>query len=115
VCVAERQAGENAFAVDDAFYAVAIYGIFLPRRWNLASELKAVAYLKRYNKKDLKPSRVEILRREDGLATVVYLFRRSAEITRRDQSVEFVAQLDRLFVEQFFDVNEMRLMGELEL
>jgi hypothetical protein len=48
-------------------------------------------------------------------ATVVYLFRRSEEITRKDQSVEFVAQMDRLFLEQFFSVNEMWLMGKLEL
>jgi hypothetical protein len=37
------------------------------------------------------------------------------EITRKDQSVEFVAQMDRLFLEQFFSVNEMWLMGKLEL
>jgi hypothetical protein len=58
---------------------------------------------------------VEILRGERGLATVVYLFRRSAEITRKDQSVEFVAQIDRLFLEQFFNVWEMRVMGKLEI
>jgi hypothetical protein len=58
---------------------------------------------------------VKILRREDGLATVTYLFRRSVEITKRDQRVEFVAQLDRLFLAQFFSVEEMSLMGKLEL
>lgn len=77
--------------------------------------MKGVAYLKRCRKKDLKPSRVEILRGENGWATVVYFFRRSVEITRKDQSVEFVAQIDRLFLEQFFNVEEMRLRGELEL
>jgi len=49
------------------------------------------------------------------LATVVYLFRRSVEITRKDQRVEFVAQLDRLFLAQFFIVEEMSLGGKLEL
>jgi len=107
VRAAEVKAGQTAPAVDPAFYAVVVYGIPLPRRWNLANELKGIAYLRRYQKKDLKPSRVEILRGEDGLGTVVYLFRRSVEITRRDQSVEFVAQIDRLFLEQFFDVKEM--------
>ena len=91
VRAAELKAGETAPAVDDAYYAIVVYAIPLPRRWNLASELKSVAYLKRYRKKDLKPWRVEILRGDDGLATVVYLFRRSVEITRMDQSVEFVA------------------------
>jgi hypothetical protein len=113
--VAERKAGETAPAVDDAYYAVVIYGIPLPRRWNLASELKSVAYLKRDGKKDLKPSRVQVLRGEAGLATVVYLFRRSAEISKRDGSIEFGAQIDRLFVEQVFNLQEMQVMGELEL
>jgi hypothetical protein len=113
---AERKLGESApDGNDDAYYAVVVYGIPLPRRWNLAHELKSVAYLRRYRKKDLKPSRVEILRGDNGLATVTYLFRRSVEITRKDGSVEFVAQLDRLFLEQFFNTEDMRLVGELEL
>jgi hypothetical protein len=115
VRAAEQKARETAPAVNDAYYAVVVYGIPLPTRWNLAAELKSVAYLKRGGKKDLKPARVEIQRREKGLATVVYLFRRSAEITRKDQRVEFVAQLDRLFLAQFFNVEEMWLMGKLEL
>jgi hypothetical protein len=115
VRAAERKAGETAPALDDAYYAIAVYGIPVPRRWNLSNELKGIAYLKRYKKKDLKPSRVQILRGEDGLATVVYLFRRSVEIGRKDGSVEFVAQIDRLFLEQYFNVAEMQLMGELEL
>ena len=115
VRAAEQKAGETAPAVSDQYYAVVVYGIPLPRRWNLARELKGIAYLRRYRKKDLKPSRVEILRGEDGLATLVYLFRRSVEITRREQSVEFVAQIDRLFLEQFFDVKQMWFMGQLEL
>jgi len=115
VRAAELRAGESAPTVDDACYAVVVYGISLPHRWNLGSELKGVAYLKRYGKKDLKPSRVEILRGDGDLATVVYLFRRSVEITRKDRNIEFVAQIDRLFLEQFFNVNEMWLMGKLEL
>jgi len=115
VRAAELRAGETAPATGDAYYAVVVYGIPLPSRWNLARELKTVAYLKRYRKKDLRPSRVEILRGVDGLATVVYLFRRSVEITRKDQRVEFVAQIDRLFLEQFFKVEEMSLLGKLEL
>ena len=81
-------AGETAPGVSDAYYAVVVYGIPLSRHWNQANELKDMAYLNRNQKKNLKPSRVEILRGEDDdLATVVYLFRRSVEITRKDQSV----------------------------
>jgi hypothetical protein len=115
VRAAEQKAGETAPAVSDQYYAVVVYGIPLPRRWNLAAELKCVAYLRRYKKKDLKPSRVEIVRTDDNMATVVYLFRRSAEIARKDQNVEFVAQLDRLVVEQYFFLEQMRFMGALEL
>ena len=115
VRAAELKTGETAPAVPDAYYGIVVYRIPLPSRWNLANELKSVAYLKRYKKKDLKPTRVEILRQDDGLATVVYLFRRSVEITKKDRNVEFVAQLDRLFLEQFFNVEEMSLRGDIEL
>jgi hypothetical protein len=115
VRAAERKSGVAAPAVDDAYYAVVVYGIAVPCRWNLARELKSVASLKRYRKKDLKPSRVEILREDGGLGTVVYLFRRSVEITRKDRSVEFVAQIDRLFLEQFFNIEEMSLTGKSEI
>jgi len=108
VRAAERIAEEPGPAADDAYYAIVVFGIPVPHRWNLAGEFKTVASLKRDRKKDLKPSRVEILRGEAGLATVVYLFPRSVEITRKDRRVEFVAQIDRLFLAQFFEVEEMR-------
>jgi hypothetical protein len=114
VRAAEQKAGETALAVEDAYYAIVVYGIPVPHRWNLANELKDIAYLRRYKKKDLKPSRVQIVRDDTGRATVVYLFRRSVEITGRDQ-VEFVAQIDRLFLEQLFSVPDMWLMGRPEL
>jgi hypothetical protein len=114
VRAAERIAGETAPPVGEAYYGIVVYNIPLPRRWNLASELKSVAYLRREQQKDLKPSHVQIIRGQDGLATVVYLFRRSVEITARDH-VQFVAQLDRLVVEQFFNAAEMRIQGALEL
>jgi hypothetical protein len=115
VRAAEGKVGETVPAADDAYYAIVVYAIPLPKRWNLANELKSVACLRRDGKKDLKPSRVEILRLDGDLATVVYLFRRAVEITRKDHTVEFVAQLDRLFVEQPFDVAEMMIMGRMEL
>jgi len=117
VRAAEAKAGETAPPVDPAYYAVVVYNIPLPHRWNLANELKGIAYLQRNRKKDLKPSRVEIIRADDDddRATVVYLFRRSVEITRKDQGVEFIAQLGRLFVWQHFNLEEMRFMDRLVL
>ena len=113
---AEQKTGETGVpTVDREHYAIVVYDIPTPKRWNLANELKGVAFLKRDKKKDLKPSRVEILRKADGTATVVYLFPRSVEITARDGRLEFVAQIGRLFVSQFFYTGEMQLQGKLEL
>ena len=70
----------------------------------------------REKKRDFKPSRVQILRQSDGNATVVYFFPRSAEITRKDRTVTFVAQIGRLFVTQYFSIDDMLLQGRgLEL
>jgi hypothetical protein len=116
VRAAEQKAGETDVPnVDDAHYAIVVYDIFTPKRWNLANELKGIAFLKRDNKKDLKPSSVEILRQDDGTATIVYLFPRTAEITRKDGRLLFVAQIGRLFVSQFFYTEQMQLQGQLEL
>ena len=71
--------------------------------------------MKREHKRDFKPSRVEIVRHEDGKATITYLFSRSEEITRKDRSIIFVTQIDRLFVTQFFYPGTMEIQGQLEL
>jgi hypothetical protein len=97
------------------YYAIAVYDIAPPFRWNLANELKDIAFLKRDKKKDLKPSRVEIERHDDGLMTVVYLFPRSAEITMKDSNVRFVCQIGRMYISQFFFPGEMEFQGKPEL
>jgi hypothetical protein len=116
VRAAEEKTGETGAPIlDSAHYAIAVYDIAAPSRWNLESELKGIAYLKRNKKKDLKPSRVEILRQVDGLSTVVYFFPRSVEITKKDGWITFGAQIGRLFVTQAFSAEEMQLQGQLEL
>lgn len=113
---AEQKAGESGVpTVDSDYFAIAVYDIPTPDRWNLARELKGIAFLKRDKKKDLKPARVEILRGAEGRATVVYLFPRSQEISKKDGNIEFVAQIGRLFVGQFFNTEEMQFHGRLEL
>ena len=88
-----------------------------PGEWNLARQLKGVATLKRGKKKDLKPSRVRIVRQDqdDENATLVYLFRRTTEITRKDGPVLFVAQVGRLVVSQYFFTEDMQIRGEPQL
>jgi len=116
VRAAEQKTGETGAPIlDSSHYAIAVYDIAAPSRWNLANELKDIAFLRRTKKKDLKPSRVEILRQTDGLATIVYFFPRTVEITRKDGWITFGAQIGRLFVTQAFSVEQMQLQGKLEL
>lgn len=99
----------------DDYYAIAVHDLRPPFRWNLAKELRGIAFLKRDNKKDMKPARVLVVPRANGLATLVYLFPRSVEITKKDRSLAFVAQIGRLFISVNFSPEDMRLDGELEL
>ncbi len=74
--------------------------------------------MKRDNKRDGEAAvdLVEgIQRQPGGNANITYLFSRSEEISRRDPRVLFVAQIDRLFVSQFFYPPTMLMAGQLEL
>ena len=104
--------------VADDFYAIAVYGI---PRGTIAGdskerqdELKKLAVLKREGKKDVKPTRVDILLRESG-PLVVYLFSKSAEFNWRDHRITFEAQISRLKFSQAFSTDDMTFHGKLEL
>jgi hypothetical protein len=116
VRAAESKIGEAGLpgGLDD-YYAIAVYNVHRPSGWNLANQLKGIAFLKRYKKKDLKPARVMILPKADGLVTALYLFPRSAEITKKDLSIGFAAQIGRLFVSVTFLPEDMQLQGERQL
>ena len=116
VRAAEQKVGETGVpSVDSDHYAIVVYDILTPKRYNLARELRGVAFLKRDNKKDLKPSHVDILRQDNGTATIVYLFPPRAEITKKDMRLLFTPQIRRLFVSQFFYTDQMLIQGQLEL
>lgn len=117
VRIAEQKAGETlAPVINSDDYAIAVYDIPAPRQGNLAGLLKGAAFLRRYQKKDMKPSHVEILRHDDdATATIIYLFPRRVEITKRDGGIEFAAQIGRLWVSQYFYTGEMQLRGEPQL
>jgi hypothetical protein len=116
---AEVLAGEaGAPDWDGDYYAIAIYdipGIPQSEQKSLAGELKQTASLKRAGMKDLKPVRVTIDQLGNGRARILYLFSRSAELTKDDPHVEFVAQIGRLCATQFFDLGQMQFLGKLEL
>ena len=111
-----RDAG--APTLDEDHYAIAVFGI--PRSnvvddsKKTAEALKKQAFLKLEGKRDLKPSSVEILLREDGLV-VVYLFPKSDEITWRDHRIDFTAQVAKLKFLQSFSTDDMVFHGKLEL
>ncbi len=115
VRTAEEKLGQNPTARYTDWYVITVYDVQLPTSHWGADKLKKLAYLRRAGKKDFKPSRAEVVRNDDGTATVSYLFSRSEEITRRDKTVIFAAQLDRLFVVQFFYPGQMLMRDELEL
>jgi hypothetical protein len=117
VRIAEQKVGETtAPTLNGDDYAIAVYDMPTPKQGNLAGLLKGSAFLRRYQKKDMKPSRVEILRHEDGeTATILYMFPRSVEIGKRDGGIEFDAQIGRLWVSQYFYTGEMQLRGEPQL
>jgi hypothetical protein len=104
--------------VADDFYAIAVYGI--PRgaiaddSKQTQDELKRLAVLKRDGKKDLKPTRVDILLRDSG-PLVVYFFSKSAELNWRDHGITFEAQVSRLKFSQAFSTDDMTFHGKLEL
>ena len=104
--------------LDGDGYRIAVYGIpgpeFNKDPKQLGDPLKDEAVLKRAGKKDVKPLRVEVFQRADGLA-VVYLFPLSAEISTRDQRVEFDAHIGRIRADHTFDLTQMMFLGKLEL
>ncbi len=113
---AEKKLGDlDAPAADDKYYTIVVYDIPTPKRMNIESELKGVASLKRENKKDIKPAKVIIVRKDETLADVIYQFRRSVEITGKDSYVGFAAQIGRLVLWQVFYPQQMQMKGHLEL
>jgi len=116
VHAAEQKTGEVGVPASiSGYYALAVYDVPPPAHmWNLASQLKQVGFLKHDHKSDLKPARVQILHHENGLLTVFYLFPRSAELSLKDGTVQFAAQIGRLFVSQFFVLADMQFQGKPE-
>jgi hypothetical protein len=108
----------NAPTLDEDHYAIAVYDV--PRNFvadsskSLEDTLKKQASIKRDGKKDIKPSEVRVLQRDDG-PVIVYLFLRSQEITKNDRRLEFDAQIGRLQLVQSFYPDDMTYQDKLEL
>jgi hypothetical protein len=104
--------------LDGDGYQIAVYGIpgpmFKEDPKKLGDPLKNTAALKREGKKDVKPVRVEVFQRQDGLV-VVYLFPLSAEISMKDGQVQFEALIGRISVAHTYNLKDMQFLGKLEL
>lgn len=99
-------------------YLIAVYGVpgadVQGSPDKLGEPLKRHALLRRQGKPDVKPVRVEVFQRDDG-SVIAYLFPKSAGITTEDRSVEFVAQIGRLYAEYSFRLEAMQFQGKLEI
>jgi hypothetical protein len=107
---------------DQNHYAIAIYGVpanmlngdFKP----LADEAKKKTTLSRDGKKDMKPTSVQILRRDDG-PVVLFLFLKPKNakeaISKDDRRVEFDGQIAKLAFTQSFYLEDMTFQGKTEL
>jgi hypothetical protein len=119
VSIAELKSHEVAPpTLDGNGYRVAVYGIPFanlqgdPKK--LGEPLKNLASLKREGKKDVRPLSVEVFQRETDMV-VVYLFPSSAEITKKDQRIQFDAHIGRIVLSQNFELSQMEFQGKLEL
>ncbi len=107
---------------DQNHYAIAIYGV--PANMvngdlkQLADEAKKKTTLSRDGKKDMKPTSVQILRRDDG-PVVVFLFLKPKNakeaISKDDRRVEFDGQIAKLAFTQSFYLEDMTFQGKTEL
>jgi hypothetical protein len=115
---AELKAREtNAPVVDEDKYAIAVYGIpshFTKDPQNSGDRLKGQASIKREGQKDLRPTHVDVIQRDDGLV-IVFLFPRTKEITAQDSRVEFNALIGEYQIAQSFHVDDMVYHGKMEL
>jgi len=103
---------------DESHYAIAVYGIPITMLKSdfksQAEDCKKKSALKRDGKKDIKPSSVQVLRREDG-PVVLFLFPRKDEISGDDRRVEFDAEINHLSLTQSFYLEDMSFQGKTEL
>jgi hypothetical protein len=116
---AELKARETAAPdVDENHYAIAVYGLptrlAKPDAQSLGDHLKGQASIKREGQKELKPTSVQVIQRENDLV-IVFLFPRSKEITAKDTHADFEAQIGPYQSTQSFHLDEMIYQGKTEL
>lgn len=108
----------DAPVIEGEGYKIAVYGVpdasFADNPEKLGQPLKRTAALKREGRQDVRPDKVDVLRKKSGIV-VVYLFPPSAEIIEKDGEVEFAAQIGRVIVNHTFHLSDMKFLGRLAL
>ncbi len=118
VRTAETKAREqDSPEIDSELYAIAIYDVpgLNPNQKTLPRDLQKDAFLKSEGRKDRRPTRVDVLPQDNGLATVVYMFPRADAITVAERRLTFTAILGRLSLAQYFYPDQMQIAGKLQL
>jgi hypothetical protein len=116
---AELKARETgAPDVDENHYAIAVYGIptrlAKPDAQAFGDHLKGQASIKREGQKEIKPTSVQVIQRDNDLV-IVFLFPRTKEITAKDSRADFEAQIGVYQITQSFHIDEMIYQGKTEL
>jgi len=113
-----RNADAAAPMIDGEDYAICVYNVPLSVTGFdmkvLPENLKRVGWLK-FDGREVKPSRVLVRPDGSAVATLVYFFPRSANITSDIKQVEFVALVGRVYLSQFFFPEEMKFQNKLAL
>jgi len=113
---AETKAGEKWPELAGEYYVISISGISAKlNRKGLESELRKTTFLQFDKKKRIKPAQVQVMELDHGLARIVYLFPRSLRVIPGPSEIEFMAQIESLYVAHFFSPREMYFQGKLEL
>ena len=118
VRAAELRAGQSGLPIiDESSYAVAVYGIpssSVDGSLKFLSEaLQKKAALKTTGKKEIKPSRVDIVQ-QAGSTILIYVFPRSGEVADSDV-FKFSAEIGQYFIAQPFAISEMQWQGKPQL
>jgi hypothetical protein len=111
-----RSAEKSAPVIDGEDYAICVYEVPLSVTGFdmkvLPENLKRVGWLKFDDGKEIKASKVLVRAEGSTVATLVYFFPRSANIPTDTKRIEFVAQVGRLYLAQYFFPVEMRFQDK---
>lgn len=114
-----RSADGAAPEIDGEDYAICVYEVPIDvtnlQIKTLPEILKRTGSLKLDDGREIRPLRVLARPYGSGMATLVYFFPRSANITPDIKRVEFVAQVGRVYLSQFFYPEEMKFQNKLAL